>query len=249
MAVLGRSREGLHPAVAAIEGAGRRAVAVVADVRDEEAVAAAVARAAAALGGVDLLVNNAGVIESDEVPVWEADAREWWDVVETDLRGPFHLVRHVVPGMLVRGGGRVVDLSSGAGANDRDVYSAYCAAKAGLIRLGAHLHLAGYARGLRSFEIAPGVVSTDMTRSMAMHDGREDWTDPEEFVSLVVAAAQGRLDAWSGCFMRAGLDSVDELVARAAALADETGAVPYPSRRLLVHPFAPEDPLSPLRQV
>lgn len=249
VAVLGRDEAALGDVAGAIVGVGRRAVVVTADVRDQAAVAAAVARAEGELGSIDLLVNNAGVIEPDEVPLWEADPQQWWDVVETDLRGPFHLLRAVVPGMLARGGGRVVELSSGAGANDRDVYSAYCAAKAGMLRLGGHLHLAGYDHGLRTFEIAPGVVRTDMTAAMAMHRGRTDWTDPAEMVALVVAAAGGTLDAWSGCFLRAGLDDVEGLVREGRRLDLEGRGVPYPHRRLLVFPYGDSDPLSPLRQV
>jgi NAD(P)-dependent dehydrogenase (short-subunit alcohol dehydrogenase family) len=169
------------------------------------------------------------------VPIWQADPRTWWDVVETDLRGPFHCVRAVVPGMLTRGGGRVVDLSSGAGAGDREIYSAYCAAKAGLFRITGNLHLAGYSRGLRAFEVSPGSVRTDMTAGMAMHRDRTEWTPVERLVALVVAVAAGRLDAWSGRFLRAGVDDPDRL----AALAPEGLA-----RTLGVLPYGPDDPLT-----
>jgi len=233
VAVLGRSAQSLDDVVAELGG---EAVAVVADVRDYDAVQLAVAEAERGLdAGIDLLVNNAGVIESTEVPVWQADPQEWWDVVETDLRGPFHCVRAVVPGMIARGGGRVIDLNSGAGALDREIYSAYCAAKAGLFRITGNLHLAGFSRGLRAFEISPGVVRTDMTASMAMHRGRTDWTPVERLVELVVAVAAGRLDQWSGRFLRAGLDDPEVL----------SGVDPGPRGRLLgVLPYGPDDPLT-----
>ncbi|HET9658662.1 MAG TPA: SDR family NAD(P)-dependent oxidoreductase [Kineosporiaceae bacterium] len=264
VAVLGRSRESLTGVLAELEavaasgpgtagtgstggtgpgagtgsaggtGPGGTPVAVVADVRDFDAVTVAAGEAGALLGGIDLLVNNAGVIEPVEVPVWEADPQGWWEVVETDLRGPFHCVRAVVPDMLARGGGRVVDLSSGAGATDREVYSAYCAAKAGLFRLAGNLHLAGYPHGLRAFELSPGVVRTDMTAGMAMHAGREDWTAVDRAVALLVAIAAGRLDAWSGCFLRSGVDDPDTLAARRPA---------GTARRLVVAPYGPDDPL------
>ena len=196
------------------------------------------------LGSVDLLVNNAGVIDPAEVPVWEAEPQDWWDVVETDLRGPFHCVRAVVPGMLRRGGGRVIDLNSGAGARDREIYSAYCAAKAGLFRIGGNLHLAGFERGLRSFELSPNVVETDMTHSMPMHEGRSEWTPVEAVVALAVAVARGELDAWSGCFLRAGTDTPESLAAAAAELTgDPKGRVAAPFRRLVVHPYGPSDPI------
>jgi 3-oxoacyl-[acyl-carrier protein] reductase len=241
--LLGRRREALDDVAREITGRGGTAAVAVADVRSWEATLAAVREVEAALGGVDLLVNNAGAIEASEVPVWEADPGEWWDVVEVDLRGPFHCVRAVVPGMVGRGGGRVVDLNSGAGAKDRENYSAYCAAKAGLFRLGGNLHLAGFARGLRAFELSPGVVRSDMTASMAMHADRTEWTPPEAVVGLAVAIARGELDAWSGCFLRAGADTPESLAAVAAGLAVD-GSVPDPARRLVVSPYGDDDPNS-----
>ena len=86
---------------------------MAADVTDRAAVDAAVARVADELGRVDLLVNNAGLIDAAEVPVWEADPDQWWDVVASHVRGAQLLVRAVVPGMLARGHGRVVNIASG----------------------------------------------------------------------------------------------------------------------------------------
>ncbi|WP_088288914.1 SDR family NAD(P)-dependent oxidoreductase [Kineosporia sp. A_224] len=225
------------PVADAIRATGGTVAVAAADVTVYPEVVAAVAVLEAALGPADLLVNNAGVIDPVEVPVWEADPDDWWRVVEVDLRGPFHCVRAVVPGMLARGGGRVVDLSSGAGAEDRAIYSAYCAAKAGLMRVGGNLHLAGADRGLRAFEISPGTVRTDMTAAMAMHADRTEWTEPADLVALVAAAARGDLDAWSGCFLRAGLDTPGTL---AAAAHDGRGRY---ARTLGIHAYGPGDPV------
>jgi 3-oxoacyl-[acyl-carrier protein] reductase len=238
--LLGRKREALDGVAREITDAGGTAAVAVADLRSWEATLAAVTGIETALGGIDLLVNNAGVIDPTEVPAWEADPGDWWDVVENDLRGPFHCVRAVVPGMVERGAGRVVDLSSGAGALDREIYSAYCAAKAGLFRLGGNLHLAGFERGLRSFELSPGTVRTDMTASMPLHDDRTEWTPLAAVVDLATAIARGELDAWSGCFLRAGADTPESLVAAAAELA-AGGRVPSPKRRLGVMPYGPSD--------
>ncbi|HST83557.1 MAG TPA: SDR family oxidoreductase [Kineosporiaceae bacterium] len=242
--LLGRSQPGLVAVAEEVAAAGGRAVVGLADVRDFGAVQAAIAAVQSELGGIDLLVNSAGVIDSVEVPVWQADPNDWWDVVETDLRGPFHLVRAVVPGMVERGAGRVINLSSGIGANDREIYSAYGAAKAGLFRLTGNLHLAGFARGLRAFEVSPGTVQTEMTAAMPVHAGRTDWTAPERVLDLVLAVAHGELDPWSGCFLRAGVDTVDSLRKAAQELADGSGAVPAPTRRLAVTPWSPTDPLA-----
>ncbi len=236
VAVLGRDEARLRETADAIEGSGARAVVVTADVRDLGQVRAAVGTVEASLGPVDLLVNNAGVIEHDEVPVWEADPQEWWDVVEANVRGPFHCVQAVVPAMVQRGGGRVVDLASGSSTRDSADYSAYFVSKTALVRLGGSLHEAGHDRGLRAFEVAPGVVQTRMTAGMAVHADRTEWSDVADVVGLVVACARGDLDAWSGRFMRAGADDVETLRARVADRPD--GA-----RTLRIRPYGDDDPV------
>ncbi|MCK0116567.1 SDR family oxidoreductase [Isoptericola sp. S6320L] len=220
---------------------GRTALALEVDVTDPDGVAEAVGRADApvaegGLGGVDLLVNNAGRIDT-EVPLWEADADEWWSVVETNVRGPFLLARHLVPGMLSRGGGRVVDLNSGAGTHDMTAASAYNVSKTALLRLGHHLDAAGAERGLRVFEVAPGTVATDMTGSMPMHAERTEWTPVERTVEMIAAIATGALDACAGWYIRVTHDtpsSLQEMVA--------SGSGPT-ARHLRVLPANGADPL------
>ena len=189
---------------------------LAADVTDQVAVDAAVNEAEFALGAVDLLVNNAGLVDA-EVPLWEADPEEFARVLATNVYGPFLLARAVVPGMLSRGGGRVIDLSSGAGTHDNAQASAYNVSKTALFRIGGGLHAAGFDRGLRAFEVAPGVVATDMSTGMQLHADRTDWTPPEAVGEIVVAIAAGELDTLSGCYLRAGTDTVAELRERAAA--------------------------------
>jgi 3-oxoacyl-[acyl-carrier protein] reductase len=239
--LLGRSLGGLQAVADEIAEGGGRAAVALADVTEFAQVQRAVDEIQKDLGGAELLVNSAGVIDPVEVPVWQADPGDWWSVVETDLLGPFHLIRAVVPGMIERGCGRVVNLSSGAGTTDRAIYSAYSAAKAGLFRITGNLHLAGYLHGLRAFEISPGTARTDMTASMPMHRQRTQWTPPEALVDLVSAVARGELDPWSGCFLRAGVDtpeSLREVVDRLGG-----GEIPAPLRRLGVIRWGPDDPV------
>ncbi|ROS77250.1 SDR family oxidoreductase [Cellulomonas sp. PhB143] len=239
VAALGRDRDRVDAAVRALrsERPGERVVGVVADVTRAEEVDAALDEARAALGGIDLVVNNAGRIDA-EVPLWEADPDEWWSVVETNLRGPFTVLRAVVPGMLAQGGGRVVDLASGASSHEMRGSSAYNASKTALTRLGANLHGSGFARGLRTFEVSPGSVRTDMTLTMPLHAGRTDWTPVDAVVEMVREIASGRLDAWSGAFLRVTHDTPAAL--RAAA---DAGAAGPHVRRLRVTRWGPDDPM------
>jgi len=232
VALLARDERRLEETAEEVRAAGGRVVVLACDVTDVAAVEGAVARAEAELGSIDLLVNNAGAIDP-EVPLWEADPETWWSVVETNVRGPFLLARAVVPGMLARGGGRVIDVNSGAGTRDGVDATAYYVSKTALFRIGGALHEAGFAQGLRSFELAPGVVRTDMTTSMCMHADRTDWTEPADVVALVVALAGGGLDALSGCYVRVGADTPDSLRALAAR-----GLAPEERRLRVVMPPA-----------
>jgi NAD(P)-dependent dehydrogenase (short-subunit alcohol dehydrogenase family) len=236
VAGVARGEERLAAAMAEVaEATGARTLAVPADVSDRDAVDAAAARVADELGRVDLLVNNAGLIDAAEVPVWEADPQQWWDVVTSHIRGAQLLVRAVVPGMLARGHGRVVNLASGAGTRPNRDYSAYSVAKTGLMRFTEALALSLQGSGLYAFDVAPGVVDTPMTRSMEMWRDFTDWTPPERVVDLVAAIAAGELDAWSGRFLRAGVDDVDTLRA-----VTPVGA----ARQLRLQPYGDDDPLA-----
>jgi NAD(P)-dependent dehydrogenase (short-subunit alcohol dehydrogenase family) len=188
----------------------------------------------AALGPVTLLVNNAGSIDAAEVPLWEADADQWWQVVESQVRGPFLVARAVVPGMIAAGGGRVIGLGSGLGTRGSDVYSAYSAGKSAQMRITEGLHLAGAAHGVHAFDLAPGVIDTAMTRAMPMHAGRTEWTRPQDVVALAVAIAAGELDQWSGRFFRAGADDLETL---------RTTTPDGAARQLRLLPYGADDPI------
>ncbi|QOR71357.1 SDR family oxidoreductase [Ruania alkalisoli] len=219
VALLARDSGRLQEVAHEVSSHGRKALVLTADVTDTDAVTRAVATAEQELGSVDLLINNAGVIDA-EVPLWEADPQEVRQVLDVNVYGAFLVARATVPGMLLRGGGRVVDLSSGAGVRDMDVMAGYNIAKTALFRIGGGLHEAGYERGLRAFEVAPGVVATEMTAGMIAHADRTDWTPPEAVTAIIRAIATGELDHLSGCYLRAGTDTVEDLRARAAAATD-----------------------------
>ena len=234
--LLARDGSAAAAVAAEIESTGGRAMARPADVTDEAAVAGATEAVLASWGRIDLLVNSAGLIER-EVPLWQADVDQWWSVLTTNVRGPFLMTRAVVPSMIAAGGGRIVNLNSGAGTTGRAELSAYSASKAALARITGSTHEAGWARGIRAFDLAPGVVRTQMTLSMELHRGREQWTDPGDVTDLVLALAGGELDAWSGRFVRAGVDTAASLRERAGLGLDEA------ARSLRLRPWGPTDPL------
>lgn len=186
---------------------------------------------------VDVLVNNAGVIEPP-APLWEADVDAWWGVQRANVLGPFLLCRALVPRMVAAGGGRVINLNSGSGTRADAEQSAYHASKSALARITGGLHLAGVEHGVRAFDLAPGVVRTDMTAAMPQHVGRTEWTEPGEVVALALALASGELDAWSGRMVRAGVDTAGSL--RAAA---DVG-LPDEARTIGLLPYGDDDPVA-----
>ncbi|WP_432521563.1 SDR family NAD(P)-dependent oxidoreductase [Kineococcus sp. SYSU DK006] len=235
--VAARTARLLDELVDDITAEGGRAVATAFDVSDAAAVAHGVRALEHELGGFDLLVQSAGRIEAVEAPPWEADLAQVRAVLEANVLGPFHVVRAVLPGMVRRGSGRVVDLSSGAAAKDGGTYAAYAASKAALFRLGGAVAAAGAAHGVRAFELSPGVVRTAMSTSMGQHAERTEWTDPVDVVAMVLAIARGELDAWSGRFLRVGVDTPAALRAVPLPLAPQ-------ARRLVVAPYGEDDPLA-----
>ncbi len=215
VALLGRRADELDPVASECAAHGGRTVAVTADVVDADQVGRAVAEAERALGGIDLLINNAGVIEPEERPFADTDMEAMWRVVEVNVRGPMLVTHAVLPGMLDRGAGRIVNINSGAGYRPMPAYTGYAMAKGAIARFTTLLDAQYREQGIRVFDLAPGQIETDMTRSMPMHEGRTDWTDPKDVVALAAAVADGSLDDLSGRFFRADTDTPESL--RAAA--------------------------------
>ena len=146
--------------VAAVEAHGRRAVFVEADVADEADVAAMADAALAALGRVDVLVNNAGIFTQglvEELPV-----ADWDRVVAVNLRGPFLCSRALLPQMLARGDGRIINVASQLGQIGGVEVAHYAASKAGLIGLTKSLAREVAGRGVLVNAIAPGPVQTPL---------------------------------------------------------------------------------------
>jgi NAD(P)-dependent dehydrogenase (short-subunit alcohol dehydrogenase family) len=214
---------------------GRRAVAVGGDAADPLAVERVVAQVVSELGVPTFAVPAAGLMDAAEVPLWEADPADWWRVVEVNLRGPALLAGALIPRMLVAGAGRLLFVGSGFGLSAVPFDSAYGVGKTGQMRLVEHLTLALADTPLRAFDVSPGAVLTDMTGSLPMFAGKDDWTPVERFCAVAVAVAAGELDVLAGRFFHAGKDDVDALAELAAGWDDDV-------RRLRARPYGPDDP-------
>ena len=204
VAVAARSTDELEETAADVRG-----LAIQCDVSDRGAVEHMVGDTEQKLGPIDLLVSNAG-IAIEEGDAWELDPDEWWRVFEVNVLGVYLCCRAVVPGMLERGRGRIVNVASGAAYLPGSSGTAYGASKAAVHRFSETL--ANQLRGrIPVFPISPGLVKTRMTESFG---DDAPWTPPELAPQLVRALASGRLDELAGRYLHAEHDDVDDLAGR-----------------------------------
>ena len=217
IAVLARSRPEVDETTALIAGRAGRANGFTGDVTDRAEVERSVAAAEAMLGPVNMLVNNAGDAGS-KAPLWEMDPDDWWRTIEINLRGPMLCARAVLPGMIERRGGTIVNIGSYAGirASMGNFFGPYATSKAALVRFTDTLAAATDKHGVRVFTISPGLVHTAMTD--AIDDFKlipeSEWSPPEAAASLVVKLATGAGAGLNGKFIHVN-DDLDELAREA----------------------------------
>jgi len=219
VAVCGRARVPLNETAELVSAAGAASRAIVCDVTDRDAVMATMAQVERTLGPIHTLVNGAGTLEAIGLP-WEIDPEAWWKDVETSLRGAFLSAHAVLPGMIDRGRGVVVNITSEAAAYPDPYTSGYRAAKAAMAHLSGSLAAACAPHRIEVFAVSPGTVKTAMTLRLAREDpswperyapsSDVDWVPPERVAALVVALASGRGEGLSGRFLHAS-DDLDDL--------------------------------------
>jgi len=156
-----RSQSNLDKALAGYSGKGIDARGYIADVTDEEQVVDLVGRIETELGGVDILVNNAGVIK--RIPMTDMTAEDFRQVVDIDLVGPFICAKAVIPGMLAKGHGKIINICSMMSELGRETVSAYAAAKGGLKMLTKNICSEYGEYNIQCNGIGPGYIATPQT--------------------------------------------------------------------------------------
>lgn len=169
-------------------GGGPEVVTAVADVTNDAELAAAVKLGTERLGGIDVLVNNAGVA-GPAGPAWESDPVEWQRTMDVNLGGTLAACRAVVPGMIERGRGRVVTISSHAGHTRWPYVSAYSVSKAAVNKLTENLAIELLPHGIAAFSYHPGLLDLGLGATPA-HETENPW--------------QRRVDSWLASQRRAG---------------------------------------------
>ena len=226
VAVLARSADELGETVRLIESSKGMAAAFPTNVAESESVTRSFAEVERALGPVHLLVNNAAV-PGPLGPFSETDPAEWWKAMEINLRGPILCTRAVLPGMVERRRGRIVNVSSGGGGLAIAYFSSYVTAKTALTRFTECIATEVKPFGISAFAVGPGTVRTNMADySLTSPEGRKwlPWfrrifdegldASPERPAGLILRLASGQADALSGLFIQTS-DNLDLLLARA----------------------------------
>ncbi len=203
VAVCGRDPDRAERAAA---GLGNGAIGLAVDVSVPGEVHAAVSTIIDRLGPIDVLVNAAGVRDQRALP-WESDPADWWRTVEVNVRGVMLMTSAVLPGMITRGRGHIIDLGSGIGFRAEPRYSAYSVSKAAAFRWLDNVAAAlGADSSVRVVNVSPGLVRTDMTEQM--WDGTDDveFGPSEPIETFVRRFAAGELDHLHGRFVHAVKD-------------------------------------------
>ncbi|THJ68581.1 glucose 1-dehydrogenase [Arthrobacter echini] len=167
-----------------VRAAGGEAVGIAVDVVDEDSVKAMVDTALEAFGRIDVLINNAGIFGA-YLPLLEIETSQWEKIMDVDLKGVFLVTKGVLPSMLERGAGVVINVSSASGVVASEVGAEYTTAKHGVIGLTKQISYDYGHQGIRAVGIGPGVIKT------AAFEGAEITPD-FPFYDLTMQAPAGR---------------------------------------------------------
>jgi NAD(P)-dependent dehydrogenase (short-subunit alcohol dehydrogenase family) len=204
--VAATSRRDLDETRERLEERGVVAFGVTLDVRDRAAVGEVVRQIESRAGAVGVLVNNAGSLRAVG-PLWQVDPDDWLADVETSLVGAFNCCREVLPAMIERGEGRIVNVVSYAAARSSPYTTGYAPAKAALANLTEGLAGSLAGTGVTAFAVAPGLTDTAMTRHLVESEAGRKWlpemgerafVDPALTARLVASLAGGAADDLSG---------------------------------------------------
>ena len=198
--------------IAAYAEKGIKAHGYVCDVTDEPAVNAMVAAIEREVGGIDILVNNAGIIK--RIPMVEMTAEQWRQVIDVDLTAPFIVSKAVIPAMIQKGYGKIINICSMMSELGRETVSAYAAAKGGLKMLTRNICSEYGQYNIQCNGIGPGYIATPQTAPLrekqadgTMHPfdsfiraktPANRWGTPEDLIGPAVFLASGASDFVNG---------------------------------------------------
>ena len=207
VALLARDESKLAEVADEVEALGQRAVVLVCDVTDPDAVSGAVAHAVAGLGGIDVVVNNAGG-NSFSRPLAELRHSGWAKTFALNVDSTVHVLQAVLPGMIERGSGSIINVSSVAALRGAPGMSHYAAAKSAVVTLTETLAVEVARSGIRANSLVPGWIETDLTEFLRSEPGSDQgllsrvpmrrWGTVEEIASPAVFLASDESSFMTG---------------------------------------------------
>lgn len=184
--LVGRTPENLERVAEELQHYGVKTATAAADVADINAITSAVESIRNALGPIDILVNNAGISKFGNF--MDLTPEEWTNIINVNVNGLYYTTRAVLPEMLERETGDIINISSTAGQKGGPVTSAYSASKAAVIGLSESLMMEVRKKNIRVTTLTPSTVATDMAVELNLTDGNpEKVMQPEDMAELMVA--------------------------------------------------------------
>lgn len=189
IALIGRTQDNVDAVAKELEGYGVKTVAIAADVTNLQQIEAAVEKINATLGSIDILVNNAGISKFGKF--LELTPEEFFNIINVNVMGVYNVTRAVLPQMLERNAGEIINISSTAGQKGAPVTSAYSASKAAVIGMSESLMMEVRKSDIRVVTLTPSTVATDMAVELNLTDGNtEKVMQPEDLAELIVTSVK-----------------------------------------------------------
>ncbi|MFB6457393.1 3-ketoacyl-ACP reductase [Chitinophaga sp. Hz27] len=186
IALMGRTLEPLEAVATEVRTHGVKTAIATGNVGNIEEVNAAVAKLSAELGAIDILINNAGI--STFGGFMELTPERWEEIIQVNLLGAYYVTRAVLPSMIERKTGDIINISSTAGQRGAPLTSAYSASKFGLLGMTESLMLEVRKHNIRVSALTPSTIATDMAKELKLTDGNpEKVLQPEDLAEFVVA--------------------------------------------------------------
>ena len=186
LGLLGRTSANLEKVTKELEEYGVEVTMAVADVSDNESVIAAVNHIKSELGPIDILINNAGIGKFGKF--LDLSPEEFKNIIDVNLMGVYYVTRAVLPEMIDRKSGDIINISSTAGQKGGPITSAYSASKFGVLGLTESLMLEVRKHNIRVSALTPSTVATDLAFAENLTDGNPDKVmQPEDLAEVMVA--------------------------------------------------------------
>lgn len=187
VAITGRNEAKLKETVSELKALGVNAFYEVFDVANYDEVKTGIKNSIANLGSVDILVNNAGIAAFGTLN--DMDSKLWEDIIKTNVLGMYYVTKEVLPYLIEKNEGDIINISSTAGLSGNATTSAYSASKFAVIGLSQSLMKEVRKNNIRVNTLTPSTIATDMSFELGITDGNaEKVLQPEDFAALIVAS-------------------------------------------------------------